>query len=57
MYNVREALSCSMNIFPTENYLTAVTKRVISSMQSFAKKDFWKKGKRFWRDSSVSNEY
>ena len=38
MYNVREALPCSMNLFPTENYLTAVTKRVISSMQSFAKK-------------------
>ena len=40
MYNVREALPCSMNLFPTENYLTAVTKRVISSMQSFAKKRF-----------------
>ena len=23
----------------------------------FHKKDFWKKGKRFWRDSSVSSEY
>ena len=57
MYNVREALSCLMNLFPTENYFTAVTKRVISSMQSFPKKDFWKKEKRFWRDSSVSSEY
>ena len=54
MHNGREALSCSMNLFPTENYFTAATKRVISSMQSFTKKDFWKKGKRFWRDSSAS---
>ena len=35
MYNRRAALSCSMNLFPTENYFTAATKRVISSMQSF----------------------
>ena len=40
MYNGRAALSCSMNLFPTENYFTAATKRVISSMQSFTKKDF-----------------
>ena len=39
MYNVREALSCSMNLFPT------VTKRVISSMQSFTKKISGRKGK------------
>ena len=58
MYNVREALSCSMNLFPTENYFTVVTKHVISLMQSFTKKiSIWKKRKRFWRDSSVSSEY
>ena len=45
MYNVREALSCSMNLFPTENSFTAVTKRVISSMQSFTKKISGRKGK------------
>ena len=45
MYNVREALSCSMNLFPTENYFTAVTKCVISSMQSFTKKISGRKGK------------
>ena len=38
MYNARAALSCSMNLFPTENYFTAATKRVIASMQSFTKK-------------------
>ena len=38
MYNGRAALSCSMNVFPTENYFNAVTKRVISLMQSFTKK-------------------
>ena len=38
MHNGREALSCSMILFPTENYFTAATKRVISSMQSFTKK-------------------
>ena len=57
MYNRRAALSCSMNLFPAEKYFSAATKRVISSMQSFTKKDFWKKGERFWRDSSVSSEY
>ena len=58
MYNVREALSCSMNLFPRENYFTAVTKLVTAVMNAiFHKKDFWKKGKRFWRDSSVSSEY
>ena len=45
MYNRRVALSCSMNLFPTENYFTAATKRVISSMQSFTKKISGKKGK------------
>ena len=45
MYYVREALSCSMNLFPTENYFTAATKRVISSMQSFTKKISGRKGK------------
>ena len=44
MYNVREALSCSMNLFPTENYFTAVTKPVISSMQSLTKKISGRKG-------------
>ena len=38
MYNGRAALSCSMNLFPTENYVAAATKPVISSMQSFKKK-------------------
>ena len=38
MYNRRAALSRSMNLFPTENYFTAATKRVISSMQSFTKR-------------------
>ena len=45
MYNGRAALSCLMNLFPTENYFTVATKRVIYSMQSLTKKDFWKKGK------------
>ena len=45
MYNGRAALSCSMNLFPTENYFTAATKRVISSMQSFTKKISGRKGK------------
>ena len=45
MNNVREALSCSMNLFPTENYFTGVTKRVISSMQSSTKKISGRKGK------------
>ena len=44
MYNGRAALSCSMNLFPTENYFTAATKRVIS-MQSFTKKISKRKGK------------
>ena len=38
MYNRRVALSWSMNLFPTENYFTAATKRVISSMQSLTEK-------------------
>ena len=38
-------LSCSMNLFPTENYFTAATKRVISSVQSFTKKISRRKGK------------
>ena len=42
---MREALSCSMNLFPTENYFTAATKRVISSMQSFTKNISGRKGK------------
>ena len=41
MYNGRS----SMNLFPTENYFTATTKRVISSMQSFTKKISGRKGK------------
>ena len=45
MYNGRAALSCSMNLFPTENYFTAATKRVISSIQSFTKKISKRKGK------------
>ena len=45
MYKVREALSCSMNLFTTENYFTVVTKRVISLMQSFTKKISGRKGK------------
>ena len=45
MYNRRAALSCSMNLFPTENYFTAATKLVIPSMQSFTKKISGKKGK------------
>ena len=45
MYNVLEALSCSMNLLPIEYYFTAVTKRVISSMQSFTQKISGKKGK------------
>ena len=45
MYNVRDALSCSMNLFSTENYFTAATKRVISSMQCFTKKISGRKGK------------
>ena len=53
MYNGHAALSCSMNLFPTENYFTAATKHVISSMQSLKKKDFLKKGKGFCRDISI----
>ena len=49
MYDGRAALSCSMTFIPTENYFTADTKRVISSMQSFTKKGFWKKA----RDISI----
>ena len=45
MYNGREALSCSMNLFSTENYFTAATEPVISSMQSFTKKISKRKGK------------
>ena len=45
MYNGRATLSCSMNLFPTENYFTAATKRVISLMQSFTKKISGRKGK------------
>ena len=45
MYNAHAALSCSMNLFPMENYLTAATKRVISSIQSFTKKISGRKGK------------
>ena len=45
MYNGRAALSCLMNLFSTENYFTAATKRVISSMQSFTKKISGRKGK------------
>ena len=46
MYNRRAArLSCLMNLFPTENYFTAATKSVISSMQSFTKRISGKKGK------------
>ena len=39
---MREALSC---LIPTENYFTAATKRVITSMQSFTKKISRRKGK------------
>ena len=45
MYNGGPALSCSMNLIPTENYFTAATKRVISSMQSFTKKISKRNGK------------
>ena len=45
MYNGRTVLSCSTNLFPTEDYFTAATKRVISSMQSFTKKISKRKGK------------
>ena len=45
MYNLREALSCLMNLFPTQNYFTADTKRGISSMQSFTKKISGRKGR------------
>ena len=45
MYNGRAALSCSMNLLPTENYFIAATKRVISSIQSFTKNIFKRKGK------------
>ena len=45
MYNVHEALSCLMNLFPMENYFIAATKHVISSMQSFTKKISGRKGK------------
>ena len=46
MYNRRAALSCSVNLFLTRNYVTAATKRVISSMQSFTmKKISGKRGK------------
>ena len=37
MYNRCAVLSCLMNFFPTGNYFTAATKRVISSMQSCTK--------------------
>ena len=57
MYNRRAALSCSINLFHTQNYFTSATKRVISSMQSLTKKISGKKGKRFWGDSSVFSEY
>ena len=50
---VLSVLSRSMNLFPMENYFTAATKRVLSPMQSFTKKDFWMKGKRFCRDISI----
>ena len=39
MYNGRAALSCSMNLFPTENYFTAATKRVISKISKRKGKD------------------
>ena len=45
MYNGRAALSCSMNLFPTENYFTAATKRVIPLIPSFTKKISKIKGK------------
>ena len=45
MDNGRAVLSCSMNLFPMENYFTAAIKRVISSMQSFTKKITYRKGK------------
>ena len=35
----RTVLSCSMNLY------SAATKRAFSSMQSFRKIDYWKKGK------------
>ena len=38
-------MRCSMNLFPTENYFTAATKRVSSSIQSFTKKTSGRKGK------------
>ena len=44
MYNGRAALSCLINLFPTENYFTAATKRVMSSMQSCTKKISKRKG-------------
>ena len=56
MYNGRAALSFSMNLFPTENYFTAATKRVSSSIESFTKKISGRKGK----DSAeifLSSEY
>ena len=46
MYNgVLSALLGSINLFPTENYFTEATKRVISPMQSFTKKISGRKGK------------
>ena len=56
MYYGRAALSCSMNLFPTENYFIAATKRVISSMQSFPKKISGRKGKDS-AEISLSSEY
>ena len=45
MYNGGAARSCSMNLFPTENYFSAATKRVISSMQCFTEMVSGRKGK------------
>ena len=45
MYHGHAELSCWMNLFPTENYFTAATKCVISSIQSFTKKNSKRKGK------------
>ena len=45
MYNERAALSCWMNLFLTENYFTAATKGVISSIQSFTKENSKRNGK------------
>ena len=46
MYNGRAELPCSMNLFPTENYLPRPQNvGVISLMQSFTKKISKRKGK------------